>query len=96
MRLRISKDMGLNHGGMLGVGLLLATALRHVPCSSCLQSWLLLASSLQATFMVILASFLFTPVRPSANQHLIMQVHLSLFHAAAYFITCMVACLLEV
>lgn len=32
MRLRISKDMGLNNGRMLGVGLLLATALRHVPC----------------------------------------------------------------
>ena len=78
MRLRISRDMGLNHGGMLGVGLLLSTALRHLSCSSCLQSWLLLASNLQATSMVVLASFLFMPVSSSSSSHLIMQVWHSL------------------
>lgn len=74
MRLRISRDMGLNHGGLLGVGLLLSTALRHRSCSSCLQSWLLLASNLQATSMVVLGSFLFMPVSPSSSNQLIMQV----------------------
>lgn len=73
MRLRISRDMGLNHGGLLGVGLLLSTALAHAPCSSCAQSWLLLASNLQATTMVVLAAFLFKPVKPSKASGLVMQ-----------------------
>ena len=75
MRLRISRDMGLNHGGLLGVGLLLSTALAHAPCSNCVQSWLLLASNLQATTMVVLAAFLFKPVKPSQANGLVMQVH---------------------
>ena len=78
MRLRISRDMGLNHGGLLGVGLLLSTALAHAPCSSCAQSWLLLASDLQATTMVVLAAFLFKPVKPSKASGLVMQVLLGL------------------
>ena len=85
MRLRVSSGMGLNHGGLLGVGLLLSTALAHTPCSSCSQSWLLLASDLQATAMVVLSAFLFKPVQPSSAGGLIMQVsHITLYlHSTA-------------
>lgn len=73
MRLRCSSDLGLSHGGLVAIGLLLY-ALRALPCFTCAQEWILLSTNLTATGMVVMSAFLFQPVKPAAGQRMIMQV----------------------
>ena len=73
MRLRCSSDLGLNHGGLIAVGLLLYS-LKSLPCFTCNQEWILLATNLTATGLVVMSAVLFQPVKPAAGERLIMQV----------------------
>ena len=91
-RLRTNRNLGLSHGCLVDVGLLLGTVLRPTKCSSCLGSWMLLAANLHFVLIAFSSSLLFQPISSTGSDAVIMQV---CHRLGLVLLCCLLACVMQ-